>query len=136
MNTMFRRKLKTDERVEHRARQTERMIAAPLLIDAFPHLRSLSMELGQFDGDGVTRISQMKQSLNLKNASSILRIHCGNMDCVRGDFDLTQNLAQAAASRRMNAAGELRCQGWRNKSVIEKVRCGRILRYKLILHYA
>src|SRR5688572_15877672 len=133
---MFQQKRKTDERTEHRVRQAERITAAPLLTDEFPHLASLSMELGQFDGDGVTRMSQMKQSLNLSNASSVLRIHCGNTDCVRGDFDLTQELALAAASRRGNATGELRCQGWRNKSVIEKIHCGRILRYKLILEYA
>ena len=133
---MFSRKQKTDERGEHRARQTERIAAAPALTDEFPYLTSLSMELGQYDGDGVTRMSQMKQSLNLKNASSILRIHCGNMDCVRGDFDLTSDLAEAAASRRAHATGEIQCQGWRNKSLIEKTRCGRILRYKLILEYA
>jgi hypothetical protein len=133
---MFQQKRRTDERAEHRARQTERMTAAPLLTDEFPHLRSLSMELGQYDGDGVTRMSQMKQSLNLSNASSILRIHCGNTDCVRGDFDLTQELSQAVASRRATVSGELQCQGWRNKAVIEKVRCGRVLRYKLFLGYA
>jgi hypothetical protein len=98
-------------------------------------LRELSMELGQYDLDGLTRTSQMKQTLNLKNTSSIVTVHCGNMDCVRGDFDLTLDLANAAASRRGVATGELRCQGWRNKASIEKVRCGRILRYKLTLEY-
>ena len=81
-------------------------------------------------------MSQMKQTLNLKNTSSIVRVHCGNMDCVRGDFDLTHDLAEAAASRRGTATGELHCQGWRNKVSIEKVRCGRVLRYKLTLEYA
>ena len=133
---MFQRKRKTDERSEYRALQSERVTAAPLLSDEFPQLRLLSMELGQYDLDGLTRLSQMKQTLNLKNTSSIVRVHCGNMDCVRGDFDLTQDLAEAAASRRGTATGELRCQGWRNKVSIEKVRCGRILRYKLTLEYA
>jgi len=132
---MFRRNRKTDERSEYRARQSERATAAPLLADEFPQLRLLSMELGQYDLDGLTRISQMKQTLNLENTSSIVRIHCGNMDCVRGDFDLTHDLAEAAASRRGTATGELRCEGWRNKACIEKVRCGRILRYKLTLEY-
>jgi hypothetical protein len=133
---MFQRKRKTDERSEHRARESERVTAAPLLADEFPQLRLLSMELSQFDLDGLTRMSQMKQTLNLKNTSSIVRVHCGNMDCVRGDFDLTHDLAEAAASRRGTATGELRCQGWRNKVSIEKVRCGRVLRYKLTLEYA
>lgn len=133
---MFQRKRKTDERSEYRARESERVTAAPLLADEFPQLRLLSMELSQYDLDGLTRMSQMKQTLNLKNTSSIVRVHCGNMDCVRGDFDLTQDLAEAAASRRGTATGELRCQGWRNKVSIEKVRCGRVLRYKLTLEYA
>jgi hypothetical protein len=132
---MFRRKRKTDERSEYRALQSERVTAAPLLAEEFPQLRVLSMELGQYDLDGLTRISQMKQTLNLKNTSSIVRVHCGNMDCVRGDFDLSLDLANAAASRRGVTTGELRCHGWRNKASIEKVRCGRILRYKLTLEY-
>ena len=133
---MFQRKRKTDERSEYRTLQSERVTAAPLLADEFPQLRLLTMELSQYDLDGLARMSQMKQTLNLKNTSSIVRVHCGNMDCVRGDFDLTQDLAEAAASRRGTATGELRCYGWRNKVSIEKVRCGRILRYKLTLEYA
>ena len=132
---MFQRKRKTDERSEYRAREGERVTAAPLLADEFPQLRLLSMELSQYDLDGLTRMSQMKQTLNLKHTSSIVRIDCGNMDCVRGDFDLTHDLAEAAASRQGTATGELHCQGWRNKASIEKVRCGRILRYKLTLEY-
>ena len=133
---MFQRKSKISERAEHRVEHSQRMTAAPPLADEFPHLRSLTMELGQYDGEGVTRMSQMKQSLNLKHTSSIVRIHCGNMDCVRGDFDLTGDIADAVASRRLSATGELRCQGWRNEAVIDRIRCGRILRYKLTLEYA
>jgi hypothetical protein len=133
---MFQRKPKDSERAEYRAEQSQRMTAAPPLADEFPHLRSLTMELGQYDGEGVTRISQMKQSLNLKHTSSIVRIHCGNMDCVRGDFDLTHDLARAVQERRSSVTGELRCQGWRSESVVDKIQCGRILRYKLNFEYS
>jgi hypothetical protein len=132
---MFQRKSKDSERAEYRAEQSQRMTAAPPLADEFPHLRSLTMELGQYDGEGVTRISQMKQSLNLRHTSSIVLIHCGNMDCVRGDFDLTHDITQAVASRRTSATGELHCRGWRNEAVIDRIRCGRILRYKVTLEY-
>jgi hypothetical protein len=132
---MFQPKPKNAERAEHRAQQSARMTAAPSLADEFPRLKSLTMELEQYDGNGVTRISQMKQSLNLKSTSSIIRIHCGNMDCVRGDFELTDDLAKAVAAHRTSITGELRCEGWRNNGVIGKVRCSRMLRYKLILAY-
>ena len=68
---MFQRKSKTSERAEHRVEHSQRMTAAPPLADEFPHLRSLTMELGQYDGEGVTRMSQMKQSLNVPDRNRV-----------------------------------------------------------------
>lgn len=133
---VFQRKSKNIERTEYRAQQRQQMSAAATLADKFPSVHSLSMELGQYDGNGMTRISQMKQTVNLERASSVMRIDCGNTDCVRGDFDLTGDLTRAVRGRRSSLSGELCCQGWRNKEVINKVRCGRVLRYKLTLEYS
>jgi hypothetical protein len=65
----------------------------------------------------------------------VVRFDCSNYECVRGDFDLSEVLAQAVARRRTTVAGEMCCQGWHSKTTIDEVRCHNILRYKLKLAY-
>ncbi len=57
------------------------------------------------------------------------------MECVGGDFDLSQALAQAVADRRKEVAGELRCQGTRKRGDREREPCETLLRYRLGLSY-
>ena len=52
--------------------------------------------------------------VNLKHAKSVFRFDCQNKECIRGDFDLSDVLAEAIAAQRTTAIGELRCKGWRN----------------------
>ena len=54
---------------------------------------------------------------------------------MKGDFELTEELATALAKRLKTVAGELCCDGWQNKASIKKVRCNHVLRYKLKLGY-
>jgi hypothetical protein len=65
----------------------------------------------------------------------VFRFDCLNSECIRGDFDLSQELTNAVAARRTTATGEKCCQGWRSKTTIDTVHCHNILRYKLSLGY-
>ena len=73
--------------------------------------------------------------VNLANAKSVFRFDCLNNECVRGDFDLSEDLANAIAAHRTSAVGEMCCQGWRSKTTIGTVQCHNILRYTLSLGY-
>ena len=74
-------------------------------------------------------------TVNLANAKSVFRFNCPNGECIRGDFDLTDELAKAVTGKRTTVSGEKSCEGWRSKTTIDTVHCGNILRYKLSLAY-
>jgi hypothetical protein len=124
-----------DARTEYRVRQQQRVSDSVPLSDKFPQLKSLSLDLGHYDSVGLSRSSQMKYTLNLKHARSLFRIDCSNPECVRGDFDLSDQIGHAVAERREDVTGEIRCGGWLSKTTVDQVRCGKILRYRLTLEY-
>jgi hypothetical protein len=124
-----------DARTEYRVRQRQRVNDSALLSDKFPHLKSLSLDLGHYDSAGLSRTSQVKYTLNLEHARCLFRIDCSNPECVCGDFDLSSEIDHAVAQRRKDISGELRCHGWLSKTTIDQVRCGKILRYRLTLAY-
>jgi hypothetical protein len=66
----------------------------------------------------------------------VFRFDCQNSECVRGDFDLSVALARVVAARQSAATGELCCQGWLNKVLVDKTHCHNVLRYKLSLEYS
>jgi hypothetical protein len=80
-------------------------------------------------------MGSLKLTFNLDHAKSLVRFDCSNPECIGGDFDLSTVLANAVAGRRKTVTGEAICQGWRNKSTIDLVRCHHILRFKLSLGY-
>jgi len=122
-------------RAEYRNQQGERVKASPSLSDRFRNLRSLIVDLGYYDQAGVSQNGQIKYVVNLAGARSVFRFPCPNDECIRGDFDLTKQLASAVAKRRTKVSGELCCQGWRNKTTIDTVHCHNVLRYELKLAY-
>ena len=126
---------KTGARAEYRQQETQRIRDSASLADKFPRLKSLTVDLTYYDPKGVTRSSQIKYKVNLTNAKSVFRFDCLNNECVRGDFDLSEDLANAIAAHRTSAAGEMCCQGWRSKTTIGTVQCHNILRYTLSLGY-
>ncbi len=105
------------------------------LSEKFRELKSLTVELAYFDAEGATRISEIKCTFDPGTTKSVVRFDCYNHECVRGDFDLSEALAQAVAQRRTTVAGEMCCQGWLSKATINEIHCHNILRYKLRLAY-
>ncbi len=130
---MYRQRL--GARSEYREQEGQRVKDSLSLADRFRQLKSLTVELNYLDAEGLTRNSKIKYSVNLANAKSVFRFSCPNHECIRGDFDLTDQLAAAVASKRTAVNGEMLCEGWRSKTTIDTVHCHNILRYTLTLGY-
>jgi hypothetical protein len=126
---------KLGPRAEYRQGEDLRIKESPSLSAKFPKLKSLRVELTYFPPDGLTQSGQIKYIVNLDHAKSVFRFDCLNKECVCGDFDLSEVLAKAIATRRTTATGEMRCQGWRNKETIKVTPCHNLLRYKLSLAF-
>ena len=122
-------------REDYRQRQRQRAKESASLSEKFPELTSLTVEFGYFSSEGVTRNRQIKYTVNPVHAKSVFRLDCLNDECVCGDFDLSEALTQAVATSQANVTGEMRCQGWRRKSTIDRNHCHNILRYTLSLAY-
>jgi len=130
---MYRQRL--GARSEYREQESQRVKDSPRLADRFRQLKALTVNLSFYDSEGVTKNSQIKYTVNLANAKSVFRFSCPNNECIRGDFDLTEELANAIAKHRTTVTGEMCCKGWRSKTTIDTVHCHNILRYKLSLVY-
>jgi hypothetical protein len=126
---------KVGARAEYRQQQGQRVKDAGSLATRFPELKTLTVDLAYYDSEGVTQSSQIKYKVNLANAKSFFRFDCQNDQCIRGDFDLSEELARAVAAHDTTKTGELCCQGWLDKDAVGTTHCHKILRYKLTLAY-
>jgi hypothetical protein len=126
---------KRNPRQEYRLKQRERIDASPSLATEFPQLKGLKVDLEYFDAAGVTKNGEMKCKLNVEHAKSELWFACPGVECLGGDFDLSEPLARAVAARKKVAVGELRCGGTRKRGDRETVPCHTLLRYTFNLKY-
>ena len=94
-------------RAEYRDQEGERVKASPSLADKFRKLKSLIVNLGYYNPKGLAPNSQLNYVVNLENAKSVFRFRCPNEECIRGDFDLTKELASAVAKKRTTVSGEM-----------------------------
>ena len=122
-------------RFDYRTQENQRVKESPTLSSQFPQLKSLIVHLGYFGPKGLSKNSQIKFTPNLENARSVFRIDCPNNGCIRGDFDLTEELADAVAAHCTTVTGEMYCEGWQSKTTIDTVPCHNVLRYTLNLAY-
>lgn len=118
-------------KAEYQERQRLRVHKSPTLAEQFPTLRSLTVTLEHHNSDALARRSHLKYIVNLDNAKSVFRFSCPNSECIRGDFDLSKEVAKAVAKHRTVVAGKLDCKG----TTIKRVRCANTLHYKLLLGY-
>ena len=131
----MRSKPEISPRQEYLLQENRRVESSPLLAERFPSLKSMTVDLAYYDTDRPERTSQIKYTFNLERAKSVFRLDCQNPDCVGGDFDLSDVLAEAVMERRTEVTGELSCQGWRNKNTIGSHPCGKVIRFNLTLGY-
>ena|ERR1041385_2375530 len=122
-------------RFDYRVQEHQRVKDSPTLSTQFPQLKSLVVDLGYYDPTGLLKTSQIKFTPNLQTARAVFRFDCPNNGCIRGDFDLTEELASAVAARRTTVTGEVCCEGWQSKTTIDTVPCHNVLRYTLNLTY-
>ena len=126
---------RTSPRSEFMQQENLRVQQSPTLKVKLPKLKTLTVELSHYDPEGVSRSSQVKQTVNVAFAKSVFRVACHNQECVRGDFDLSDVLVAAVAKKKKIIEGEMCCKGWRNRATIDLNVCSNILRYKLTLGY-
>ena len=122
-------------RAEYQHEEGQRVKDSPSIASKFRRLKSLLVNLTYYNPDGVTKSSEVKYEVNLANAKSVFRFKCPNNECVGGDFDLSEELADAVDARRTTVSGEMTCQGWLSRATIDTVRCHHILRYKFTLKF-
>jgi len=127
----MRGRLAKNPRAEHRQAQRVRSDEAKRLVEKYPHLMSLTVNLN-FGG----RTDGVKYSLNLTHAKSVLVIACPSPECIGGDFDLTTKLATAVAERRTQVGGEMHCLGSYKHSAGANAPCRSLLHYMLNLAYS
>jgi hypothetical protein len=126
---------KPNPRQDYLRQENQRVQDSVGLAEKFPKLKLLTAMLAYFRADGATKNGEIKYTFDPDDTKSVVRFECSNRECVRGDFDLSEAVAQAVAQRRTTVAGEMCCQGWYSKNTIGEVRCHSILRYKLKLAY-
>jgi hypothetical protein len=126
---------KFSARAQYRQQEGQRVKESAPLSDTFRKLKSLKLKLAYYDPDGSTPTKQITYEVNLNGAKSVFRFNCPNDECVRGDFDLSDELATAVAAHRTILSGKKVCQGWRSKTVIDSVHCHNVLCYTLTLAY-
>ncbi len=126
---------KRNPRQEYRLKQRERVEASPSIAKKFPRLKGLKVTLEFFDAAGSTKQGEAKCKLNVEHAKSALWFACPGVECICGDFDLSEALFRAVAARHKMATGEVRCQGTRKRGNRGPVPCGTLLRYKFNLNY-
>src|SRR5204863_4851632 len=126
---------KVGARAEYRLAQDQRIKDSASLGTKFGTLKALTVSLTFFGPAGQTKTSEIKYKVNLDHAKSIFSFNCPNNECIGGDFDISSELAKAVAARRKIAIGEMCCQGWRSKEMVDTTRCHNILRFKLSLAY-
>ena len=122
-------------RTDYRRQEYERMEGSVSLSEKFRELKSLTAEFAHFKPGGIIKSKEIKFTLHPQHAKAVFRVDCANQECVGGDFDLSEALAEAVAKRRKTATGEMCCQGWASQTEIDQVRCQSVLRYKLTLGY-
>jgi hypothetical protein len=129
------RQQKFTPRAEYRQQENQRVLASATLAEKYRELKSLTVEYENLSSEGISRNSHIKYTVNPEHARSVFRLDCPNGECVGGDFDLSEVLADAVSARQTSAGGELCCQGWLSKTTIDQTRCHNLIRYKLSLEY-
>jgi len=127
--------MKLSPRSEYREEQFRRTRLAAKLQEKFASLAALSIKYNYLNPDGSPRHREVKFTVNVERASAVVRVDCLNPDCVGGDFDLSDALAQAVHIRQREVSGELRCEGWQDRFSIDHVLCHQRIAFEIALEY-
>src|SRR6516162_3173555 len=120
---------KTSARQQYRLERDQRVKESPPLSEKYRALKSLKVRLAYCGPEGTPRGTEIKYDVNLDVARSVFSFDCPNIECIGGDFDLTNELARAIRARQKLAEGEKSCHGWYRRATSEKTDCHKLLRY-------
>ena len=123
-------------RAEYRQQQNERVRDSLPVAKRFSSLKALKVELIHTRSQGTSPVREIKYTVSLAHAKSVFRFDCTNDECVGGDFDLSEKLADAVRARQAIVTGSMSCPGWSTKDTINTLRCNCLLHYKLSLKFA
>jgi len=126
---------KTNPQAEYRRRAIQRVNESINLAEKFPKLGSLAVDLVYYDPDGLTKTGEFRYKVHVKHAKSVISFACPSLDCVDGEFDLSDAVAEALADLRKSVVGEIRCSGMCERRNEIKMSCRNLLRYKLTIGY-
>src|SRR6266498_1058435 len=98
---------KPSPRRDYRQQESQRTNESVSLAEKFPQLKSLTVELAYYRPESVSQNSELKYTVNPSHAKSVFRFDCPNGECVGGDFDLSEVLAQAVAGRQTLLTGAI-----------------------------
>ena len=126
---------KMGPREEYQQQEGQRIKDSITLSEKFRDLSSLTADLVFYDAESLFKKSELKCTYNLDHAKSVFYFKCPNDECIRGDFDLSEDLARAVAEHRTTVTGKSCCQGWLSKTTIDRVHCHSVLQYTLGLAY-
>lgn len=129
------RPMKSSPRTEYKESQFRRARQSATLAEKFPELAALKVDFAYLNPNGSSRNREVRFSVNLVRASSVFRIECLNPDCVGGDYDLSDVIVRAVSDRQASVAGELQCEGWQDRFVIDQTRCHQRIAFKLALEF-
>ena len=124
-----------DPQTEYREKVHQLVKASPTLAVKFPILKSLAVDLTFHNTVTPAYDRRIKYFINIANAKSVFYVQCSNGECLRGDFNLTDELAKAVAERQKSIKGERPCHGWSSACQINKIHCHTVLRYRMMLGY-
>src|SRR5580765_2051374 len=126
---------KIGPREEYHRQEGQRIKDSVTMAEKFRDLSSLTAELVFYDTGSLSKKSELKCTYNVDHAKSVLYFKCPNEECIRGDFDLSEDLARAVGEHRTTLTGKSCCQGWLSKTTIDRIRCQGVLQYTLGLGY-
>jgi len=126
---------KMGPREEYQQQEGQRINDSITLSEKFRDLSSLTADLVFYDAESLSKKSELKCTFNLDHAKSVFYFKCPNDECIRGNFDLSEDLALAVAEHRAKVTGKRTCQGWLSKTTIDKIHCHNVLEYTLGLGY-
>jgi hypothetical protein len=126
---------KLGPRAEYRRQEGERVKNSATLAQTFSELKSLTVNLAYSSPESCTPCNHLKYTVNLASAKALFRFDCPNQECVQGDFDLSADLANAVAFHQTTITGKHVCQGWRDRTAVDRVPCGHILYYTMTVGY-
>lgn len=129
------RSKKLGPREEYHQQENQRIKDSGTLSEKFRDLSSLTADLVFYDAESLFKKSELKCTFNLDHAKSVFYFKCPNDECIRGDFDLSEDLARAVAEHRTSVTGKSCCQGWLSKTTIDRIHCHNVLQYTLGLVY-